>query len=116
MQAWDRESLETALQSNNWGYRARDIDYGVQFELDQGVKVNLYQTGRITFGGPKSSFKSQVEEQLQSRTPKSPAESAPSPTDQFPFRSKVAEAANTLGAALASAGFEIDVRDLLGGS
>ena len=34
----------------------------------------------------------------------------------IPFQSKVAEAANTLGAALATAGFEIDVRDLLGGS
>ena len=32
----------------------------------------------------------------------------------IPFNLRVNEAANTLGAALASAGFEIDVRNLLG--
>ena len=32
----------------------------------------------------------------------------------IPFKSKVNEAANALGATLASAGFQIDVRNLLG--
>ena len=61
MTAWSRELSQTALHSNGWLVSSRDIDYAVQFELTNGVKVNLYDTGRLSFGGPKGAFKSEVE-------------------------------------------------------
>ena len=39
----------------------REIEYAVQFELKESVKINLYNTGALTFGGPNSDFKSTVE-------------------------------------------------------
>ena len=61
MTPWTKENLETALSSKGWLIDSREIEYGVQFELREGVKINLYDTGSRTFGGPQSQFKSTVE-------------------------------------------------------
>ena len=62
MTPWDRTSLEYALDSAGWLVGTREIQHALQFELIEGVKVNLYDSGRFTFGGPKSDFKAEVEE------------------------------------------------------
>lgn len=62
MTRWRKDELEAALNSKGWVLDSRDIEHAVEFELIKGVKVNLYNTGKFTFGGPKSDFKSAVEE------------------------------------------------------
>ncbi len=61
MTQWSKDGLETALNRKNWLVDSREIEHAVQFELKEGVKVNLYNTGSHTFGGPNSDFKSTVE-------------------------------------------------------
>lgn len=62
MAQWSSEGLEEALRDKDWLVRVREIDYGIQFDLKEGTKVNLYNTGKVSFGGPSSPFKSEVEE------------------------------------------------------
>lgn len=62
MTSWDRTSLENALDAAGWLVSAREIQHALQFELHEDVKVNLYDSGRFTFGGPQSDFKTEVEE------------------------------------------------------
>ena len=61
MPKWDRDSLAGAFAENGWLVRAREISYGLQFELDEGVKVSLFTSGNTTVQGPQSDFKSTVE-------------------------------------------------------
>ncbi len=61
MKEWKRESLEAALDDKGWLVNSRDIEHAIQFGLNEGVKVNLYHSGKVVFGGPKSDFKSTVE-------------------------------------------------------
>ena len=60
-----REDLESAFDSKDWLIESREIQHAVQFSLIQGVKVNLYTSGKFVVGGPKSEFKSEVEDFLQ---------------------------------------------------
>ena len=62
MVVWNRTSLQSALESAGWLVGAREIQYALQFELREGVKVNLYDSGKITFGGPKGKFRTEVEQ------------------------------------------------------
>lgn len=64
--SWDRTSLKDALDSAGWLVGAREIQDALQFELREGVKVNLYDSGRFTFGGPYSDLKAEVEEFVNS--------------------------------------------------
>ena len=61
MEEWNQQSLEAALVKEDWLIGSREIEYAIQFELREGVKVNLYKSGKVTFGGPKSAFKTEVE-------------------------------------------------------
>ena len=61
MTQWSKDGLEAALSKKSWLIDSREIEHAVQFELKESVKVNLYNTGTFTFGGPKSDFKSTVE-------------------------------------------------------
>ena len=61
MAQWTRDDLKTALTSKGWLVHSRAIQHAVQFELREGVKVNLYDTGRPSFGGPQTDFRSTVE-------------------------------------------------------
>jgi len=69
MAPWNKDNLEAALRKNEWIIDTRSIDYGVQFELIEGVKVNLYDTGRLVVGGPKSDLKTKVEELVNASQP-----------------------------------------------
>ena len=62
MTVWDRTSLQSAFESAGWFVGTREIQYALQFELREGVKVNLYDSGKITFGGPKGNFRTEVEQ------------------------------------------------------
>ena len=62
MAQWTRDDLEAALKTKGWLVGQREIEHAVQFELSESVKINLYNTGNITYSGPKSSFKTAVEE------------------------------------------------------
>ena len=62
MSEWTKESLETAFEDRGWLLGSRDIQHGLQFELREGVKVNFYSSGKTVPGGPRSEFRTQVEE------------------------------------------------------
>ena len=61
MKQWTRQDLEAVLDDKGWLISSRDIEHAIQFELKEGVKVNLYHTGKVVFGGPKNDFRSKVE-------------------------------------------------------
>ena len=60
------EAMRVAFADNGWLLGSREIQHGIQFDLQQGVKVNLYRTGRFSFGGPSSTFKTEVESFVRS--------------------------------------------------
>ena len=63
MAKWTKETLKTALEDKGWRIVCRrDIQGGVQFELEEGVKVDLYGSGKSPVRGPQSKFKSEVED------------------------------------------------------
>ena len=61
MTQWSKDVLETALSGKGWLIDSREIEHAIQFELKESVKINLYNTGALTFGGLKSDFKSTVQ-------------------------------------------------------
>ena len=61
MAQWTTEGMESAFADKGWLVSQREIQHGIQFDLREGVKVNLYSTGRFSFGGPNSAFKTEVE-------------------------------------------------------
>ena len=65
MRQWSKDDLETVLRSKEWLVDSRAIQHGLQFELIDGVKVNLYTSGKLVFGGPSGEFKSEVETLLE---------------------------------------------------
>lgn len=60
------EAMRVAFVDKGWLLGSREIQHGIQFDLRQGVKVNLYRTGRFSFGGPSSTFKTEVESFVRS--------------------------------------------------
>ena len=60
--------LRPFLRTKGWLVDSREIEHAVQFELKESVKINLYSTGSLTFGGPKSDFRATVEEFVNSGT------------------------------------------------
>ena len=58
---WDKETLQSALESKGWPPDHIDIQGGVQFQLQRGATVALYHTGRAVVGGPMTSFRTEVE-------------------------------------------------------
>lgn len=84
------EAMRVAFTDNGWLLVSREIQHGIQFDLLHGVKVNLYRTGRFSFGGPSSGFKTEVENFVRSisgttsppsRTGPSNAQSAHTPSE-----------------------------------
>lgn len=61
MAQWTTEGMESAFADRGWLVRRREIQDGIQFDLKEGVKVNLYHTGKFWFGGPNNPFKTEVE-------------------------------------------------------
>lgn len=82
MTPWDRTSLEKALDSAGWLVGAREIQHALQYELHEGVKVNLYDSGRFAFGGPKSGFKAEVEQFVNAGPDGAASGSKPGPSQE----------------------------------
>ena len=61
MANWSKGSLEVALSNKGWLVDSREIQNGIQFKLKERVQVNLFHTGSVSFGGPQSDFRSEVE-------------------------------------------------------
>ena len=61
MAQWTEDDLETTLKGKGWVVKSREIQHGIQLELAESVKIDLFHTGKFKFGGPKSKFKSEVE-------------------------------------------------------
>ena len=51
MANWSKEQVEQTLQEKGWPYEIREIQDAIQFVLADGVRVNLYNTGRIHIQG-----------------------------------------------------------------
>ena len=66
MENWNKDSLENAFSEKGWLVGSREIDHATQLELREGVKLNLYRSGKLVFGGPKSTFRSEVEALVES--------------------------------------------------
>ena len=63
MAKWTEETLKTALEDKGWRIVCRrDIQDGIQFELEEGVRVALYNTGTCTVRGHQSEFRSEVKD------------------------------------------------------
>ena len=62
MTAWSKDGLRIALDSKGWLIDSREIEHAIQFRLSNGISVNLYHTGSLSFGGRSGEFKSEVEE------------------------------------------------------
>ena len=79
MAPWDEDSLESALRNEDWFVNKRSIQHATQFELIEGVKVNIYNTGRTTVGGPDSELKARVKDLVDSSqtSPSSTASTTP---------------------------------------
>ena len=66
MAKWTRENLKAAFEGKGWRIVCiRDIQSGVQFELEEDVKVALYDSGKSPVRGPQSEFRSEVEAFVQ---------------------------------------------------
>ena len=66
--------MVAALNREGWLTASRDIEHGIQFELKENVKINFYNTGTITVGGPKNEFKSKIETFVEDEPGKMPGE------------------------------------------
>lgn len=63
MANWTKETLKAAFDGKGWRIVCiRDIQDGIQFELEEGVRVALYNTGKSPLRGPQSKFKSEVKD------------------------------------------------------
>lgn len=63
MAKWTRENLKAAFEGKGWRIVCiRDIQSGVQFELEEDVKVDLHDSGKSPVRGPQSEFRSEVKD------------------------------------------------------
>ena len=86
MAKWTEETLKTALEDKGWRIVCRrDIQDGIQFELEEGVRVALYNTGTCTVRGHQSDFKSKVKAFVQAGPNGAASESGKSSSDQRVF-------------------------------
>jgi ribonuclease HI len=69
---WDRASVRDALLAAGIYAEERAIDHGMQFALDDGTRVNVYNTGKLLVQGKASPLKEQVKALLADQ-PATPA-------------------------------------------
>ena len=66
MRQWSREKPRScSRQQGMASWLARDRTMVSSSSCKRGVKINLFDTGKFSFGGPKSDFKSEVEDFVQ---------------------------------------------------
>ena len=62
MARWTRESIEQVLSDRELRYQQQEIQHGVQYRLDDGPIVNLFEsTGRVSVQGKASPLKTELE-------------------------------------------------------
>lgn len=57
MMPWTAEDVERVLSEGGLPSSKRSIEYGLQFTLSDGTKVNCYQTGKVSVQGKDSEVK-----------------------------------------------------------
>lgn len=86
MTKWKRETLKAALESKDWQIVCtRELPYGVQFTLEEDVKIDLYNTGKWNMGGPESEFSSEVKDFVDAGPNGAVSEGGKSPSTQRVF-------------------------------
>ena len=94
MKNWKETEVASILKQEDWYAAERAIEYGKQFELTDGTKVNWYQTGRVQVQGKQSEIKTAAKHRFddaetsvpQQQPPNPPAETAPSRAASPPTR------------------------------
>lgn len=86
MTKWKRETLKAALESKDWQIVCtRELPHGVQFTLEEDVKIDLYNTGKWKMGGPESEFRSEVNDFVDAGPNGAVSEEGKSPDAQRVF-------------------------------
>lgn len=68
MAHWSEEQVRCLLESKDWLEEERELEYGVQFTLVDGTKVNRFHTGTVQVQGSKkrNALMAQAEEVFRS--------------------------------------------------
>lgn len=86
MTKWNRETLKAAFEKNGWPIvSTREIQNGVQFTLEEDVKIDLYDSGTCPVRGPKSDFRSKVKDFVDAGPSSATSEGGKSPGAQRVF-------------------------------
>ena len=70
MPNWSEDDIRGVLESEAWPATEKEIEHGVQFELQDGTKVNWYKTGNVNVQGKQSKLKRLAETRFQEEQPK----------------------------------------------
>jgi predicted nucleotide-binding protein len=65
MKNWNETEVVSILKQEGWYAVERTIEYGKQFELTDGTKVNWYQTGRVQVQGKQSEIKTAAKHRFE---------------------------------------------------
>ena len=60
MATWDKKSVEDVIKEKGWYVSDREIDYGHQFTLTDGTKINCYNTGTVQVQGKNTEVKGEA--------------------------------------------------------
>lgn len=89
MVKWTRESVEQVLSDKGEGCQPQEIQDGVQYRIDDGPIVNLYNTGRVVVQGRQTPLKDELEAIFSGAETVGTAEVVSSPEEALPASSRV---------------------------
>lgn len=69
MAHWSKEQVQQKLQEKGWPNEIREIQDAVQFVLADGVRVNLYNTGRVHVQGKDNEIRRMADEIFSDQKP-----------------------------------------------
>ena len=61
MPFWEPETIREILNHEGMKFQEKEIDYGVQFRLQAGSVVNVYESGKIIVAGRKGAERGRLE-------------------------------------------------------
>ena len=80
MDRWTRESVEQVLSDRGLGYQQQEIQYGIQYRLDDGPIVNLFEsTGSVSVQGGASQLRTELQATFSGTNAAQVTETAPQP-------------------------------------
>ncbi len=59
---WSRDVVEKILKDATWFVSAKEIQYGVQYTLTDGTKVNCFDSGKVHVQGKETEIKRNADE------------------------------------------------------